>query len=211
MLRSVSFAGALFSAAKTSSRKSLKSLSLQGSGAAAVSVPHSVFFRQSKQNEFQFQHFSTTSYDRYDDDLEEEINSLLKSNKTAPFSFKKESTPISENETRATEPTNPNFKTGDWNCPNCNEHCFASKQNCYVCNTLKPTDTPPRVFGETQVSATGSSNPNFKFGDWNCPNCNEHCFASKQKCYVCRTARPSGTPSAPGPPRPIVPILAALL
>ena len=32
------------------------------------------------------------------------------------------------------------MRPGDWTCPSCNSHVFASKRECYLCQTSKPTD-----------------------------------------------------------------------
>ena len=29
-------------------------------------------------------------------------------------------------------------------------------------------------------------------GDWNCPSCNAHNFASRNECFKCRTPKPGG-------------------
>ena len=31
-------------------------------------------------------------------------------------------------------------RRGDWTCPSCKGYVFASKQECYLCQTPKPTD-----------------------------------------------------------------------
>jgi hypothetical protein len=31
-----------------------------------------------------------------------------------------------------------NYRPGDWDCPDCNAHCFASKTLCFKCNARKP-------------------------------------------------------------------------
>ena len=35
-------------------------------------------------------------------------------------------------------------RPGDWTCPSCGANCFASKSNCFRCNTPKPD---PRMMG----------------------------------------------------------------
>ena len=44
------------------------------------------------------------------------------------------------------KPRNRNVRQGDWTCPNCAAHVFASKTACYKCRTPKPnTIKPPRT------------------------------------------------------------------
>ena len=35
------------------------------------------------------------------------------------------------------------FRAGDWNCPACNAHNFASKTACFRCQAPKPDNLPP--------------------------------------------------------------------
>mmetsp|Transcript_90253 Transcript_90253/g.162741 ORF Transcript_90253/g.162741 Transcript_90253/m.162741 type:complete len:271 (+) Transcript_90253:69-881(+) len=60
-----------------------------------------------------------------------------------------------------------NMRPGDWACPSCNNHNYASRENCNRCQ--RPKNTPP----------------NFRDGDWMCPKCNNHNFASKNACNKC--------------------------
>jgi hypothetical protein len=56
------------------------------------------------------------------------------------------------------------MKKGDWNCPNCNYLCYASKYKCPKCLTNKIVNKKP--------------------GDWTC-SCGEINFASRTKCRKC--------------------------
>ena len=56
-------------------------------------------------------------------------------------------------------------KPGDWNCPNCNDLNFASRNECRKCSTIKPVIK--------------------KEGDWYCLNCNDLNFASRIECRKC--------------------------
>lgn len=57
------------------------------------------------------------------------------------------------------------MKEGDWNCPSCGNHNYASRVNCNRCAMLRP---------------------GFKQGDWVCRGCKYHNFASKEVCHQCK-------------------------
>lgn len=61
-----------------------------------------------------------------------------------------------------------NMRPGDWVCPGCANHNYASREACNKCKRSK--NTPP----------------NFRDGDWMCPKCNNHNFASKAVCNKCQ-------------------------
>ena len=65
------------------------------------------------------------------------------------------------------------FKLGDWECPTCGRHNYASKSHC----------TGPRCpsRGETWCKACKTwRSICFKEGDWACSNCQNHNYASKE-------------------------------
>lgn len=45
------------------------------------------------------------------------------------------------------------LKAGDWVCPSCQFHNFASRQECYRCQVMKPDDA--KVYGHEDVDAGG--------------------------------------------------------
>ncbi|TPX57043.1 hypothetical protein SpCBS45565_g08284 [Spizellomyces sp. 'palustris'] len=73
-------------------------------------------------------------------------------------------------------------RPGDWFCPNCQFHNFASRRNCVKCSLTVTLPAPPRSFA-----------PN-KPGDWACPNpaCGFHNFQYRNECKVCQTVKPAG-------------------
>ncbi|KAF7722456.1 hypothetical protein EC973_003121 [Apophysomyces ossiformis] len=77
------------------------------------------------------------------------------------------------------------LRPGDWNCPNCSFHNFASRRNCFKCNAENPNPSavPPPMPA-----------PTFNPGDWICPNhsCSFHNYASRNQCMKCGSYRPSG-------------------
>ena len=81
-------------------------------------------------------------------------------------------------------------RPGDWDCPACNGHNFASKSACYKCSTPKPNVLPP--------------DPLRKPGDWDCTSCGNNNFASRTACNRCALPKPAelGTYSGPGGPAP---------
>ncbi|KAG0184457.1 hypothetical protein DFQ28_011093 [Apophysomyces sp. BC1034] len=77
------------------------------------------------------------------------------------------------------------LRPGDWNCPNCSFHNFASRRNCFKCNAENPNPaTAPQPMPA----------PTFNPGDWICPNhsCSFHNYASRNQCMKCGSYRPSG-------------------
>jgi len=82
----------------------------------------------------------------------------------------------------------------DWDCPSCNAHNFADKTACYVCSLPKPEGG----FGGGQSGGyNGGSRGGRKrgredrrAGDWDCPQCAAHNFASKTACFKCNIPKP---------------------
>lgn len=66
----------------------------------------------------------------------------------------------------------PPMRDGDWICPACSNHNFASRDSCNRCG--QPRDAPP----------------NFRPGDWMCKECKNHNFASKNSCNRCGAPKP---------------------
>ncbi|KAI7885020.1 hypothetical protein K492DRAFT_172753 [Lichtheimia hyalospora FSU 10163] len=133
------------------------------------------------------------------------------------------------------QPKNRTLRPGDWNCPTCGFHNFASRRTCFKCNTENPI-APPGSFQAAPMAAppppppsmanapTAAAAPptmptpppphhvpNFIQGDWMCPNysCGFHNYASRFQCFKCGTYRPqnAGSPQPPPPgmgyaPRP---------
>lgn len=71
-------------------------------------------------------------------------------------------------------------RPGDWTCPNCGDHVYASRSNCRKCDTPKPAN------GHLQVDNL----PELFGGDWRCPNCFDHVYASRAVCRKCNTPKP---------------------
>eukprot|EP00933_Yihiella_yeosuensis_P021908 TRINITY_DN17271_c0_g1_i6.p1 TRINITY_DN17271_c0_g1~~TRINITY_DN17271_c0_g1_i6.p1 ORF type:complete len:269 (+),score=48.60 TRINITY_DN17271_c0_g1_i6:86-892(+) len=65
-----------------------------------------------------------------------------------------------------------NMRQGDWICPNCSNHNYASRDNCNKCG--RPKNAPA----------------NFRDGDWMCPACQNHNYASKTACNKCGAPKP---------------------
>lgn len=66
----------------------------------------------------------------------------------------------------------PGTRPGDWICPGCNNHNYASRDNCNKCQ--HPRAAP--------VS--------FRGGDWMCPACQNHNYASRDNCNKCQAPKP---------------------
>ncbi|KAI8050373.1 hypothetical protein BDF22DRAFT_150134 [Syncephalis plumigaleata] len=76
-------------------------------------------------------------------------------------------------------PASTHSRPGDWACPNCQFHNFATRQYCLKCQTPAPAGTS---------STPGGRHPD----DWTCPNtrCNFLNYASRSQCLRCSTYRP---------------------
>lgn len=94
-----------------------------------------------------------------------------------------------------------NFKNGDWMCQGCGNHNFASRDSCNKCHARKARPVPTSSYGAASYGAAPVENfagkrynpygpgvqaVNMKDGDWMCPNCNNHNFASRTACNKCR-------------------------
>ncbi|CAG8529749.1 6179_t:CDS:2 [Diversispora eburnea] len=82
-------------------------------------------------------------------------------------------------------PAQTPFRPGDWYCPSCNSHNFASRFQCIRCGISKP----PQISGNTPSTA------NMKPGDWLCRNeiCGYHNFAKRTHCAKCGMPSNSGS------------------
>ncbi|KAI7866326.1 hypothetical protein BDF14DRAFT_1813984 [Spinellus fusiger] len=115
------------------------------------------------------------------------------------------------------------FRPGDWYCPNtsCGFQNFASRATCFRCHTPNPTPfnnytqpsygyTPePNNYGNGYGHSNYNSSYNigyppsasggtFRAGDWYCPSCNAHNFASRFQCLKCSANKPYAPQSTPG-------------
>jgi hypothetical protein len=77
------------------------------------------------------------------------------------------------------------LKPGDWLCPGCNFHNFASRVQCFKCYAPVPMDAPigfnptngpggfmPGYGQQPGFGYGGAPPPNVRPGDWSCPQCN---------------------------------------
>ena len=106
-----------------------------------------------------------------------------------------------------------NLKPGDWMCPKCKNHNYASKKICNrsSCDAKKPYDgqagndrrggnndrrggNNDRRGGnnDRRGGHNQTSDSDIKQGDWFCPKCNNHNYASKEICNraSCDTRKP---------------------
>ena len=85
---------------------------------------------------------------------------------------------------------------GDWIC-SCNVHNFRSRNTCISCGTRKTVEQPSStVSSEWQNPSVTVIPEPVKSGDWTCPTCKFHNFASRDICKSCPTAKPPNTPAA---------------
>ncbi|BDA42771.1 probable zinc finger Ran-binding domain-containing protein 2 at C-terminar half [Coccomyxa sp. Obi] len=94
-------------------------------------------------------------------------------------------------------------KPGDWACPACNANNFARRMECYQCSEPRPASAGPVPSREPRFGSRDNFRdgprrdaPVMKQGDWMCPECNGHNFASRSDCFRCSFPRPASA----GPP-----------
>jgi hypothetical protein len=89
--------------------------------------------------------------------------------------------------------TSSPFRPGDWTCPSCTAHVFASRSACFKCGDSRPDgdegeagayDGARKAFPEEMSGRRGRP------GDWTCPSCTAHVFASKSACFKCGAEKP---------------------
>jgi len=88
------------------------------------------------------------------------------------------------------------LKKGDWQCPKCSAHNFASKTACYDCAEPRPVDQP-RFEQPQQPRKTGfggGARRGALPGDWACPSCTRHNYARRTSCFSCDAPRPAHLP-----------------
>jgi len=81
----------------------------------------------------------------------------------------------------------PNMRPGDWICPKCAEHNYASKTACRRCATPKPFGG--NIHG-APVAPLARGNKTPMPGDWYCPTCSDLQFARNLSCRKCGTSKP---------------------
>lgn len=94
-------------------------------------------------------------------------------------------------------------RPGDWLCPACNNHNYASRTACNKCQANKPPNpaapapVPQNPYealfsaAYTLPQAGGGAGGKMRPGDWMCTGCSNHNYASRQKCNRCQTDRPA--------------------
>jgi len=96
----------------------------------------------------------------------------------------------------------PGKHPGDWICANCGALCFVSRDRCFKCQAPKQPWLPgfpaPGRFPLGFPRQHQYKHP----GDWCCPRCFDHVYASRAFCRKCNTAKPQqpliATPSVLG-------------
>lgn len=106
-------------------------------------------------------------------------------------------------------------RPGDWTCPSCHAHNFASRGACFKCKQPKTTsggggsgnssslkDSGSDTFSGGGKDTAGTSpgggpSGNFRPGDWICVSCRAHNFASRSACFKCKQRKSGSEGVAP--------------
>ena len=91
-------------------------------------------------------------------------------------------------------------RPGDWTCPGCSAHNFASRSVCFKCKNAKPGGGGGSLGGsaggdfstKAPEPAGGPAGGNFRPGDWICSGCRAHNFASRSACFKCKQRKAGG-------------------
>ena len=85
------------------------------------------------------------------------------------------------------------LRPGDWLCPSCRAHNFASRTACFKCKARKggvESGSGIRDEHSKRVDSSDGSSDRGGFpmrsGDWLCDNCGAHNFASRGACFKCK-------------------------
>lgn len=76
-------------------------------------------------------------------------------------------------------------RPGDWACPACGNHNYASRTACNRCKA--PRGAP----GAAAAPMAGGSGSVMRPGDWACPLCGNHNYASRTECNRCKAPKTS--------------------
>lgn len=92
-------------------------------------------------------------------------------------------------------------RPGDWTCPGCHAHNFASRSVCFKCKNAKAGGSGGGggFSGDVSKSSEPAGGPtagNFRPGDWICTGCRAHNFASRSACFKCKQRKSGGEQSS---------------
>merc|ERR1719272_1587249 len=92
-------------------------------------------------------------------------------------------------------------RPGDWTCPACQNHNYASREACNKCQTPKMMGAGMQQGmdmggmgmgmgmgngnGMGMGAMMGNMGANMRQGDWMCPACQNHNYASREACNKC--------------------------
>merc|ERR1712216_715012 len=87
-----------------------------------------------------------------------------------------------------------NFRPGDWICPSCGNHNYASKVACNKCGMPKAADMQSQILTSVAQAWMGqqgwgggvsTSGQQMRPGDWECKACGNVNYASREVCNKC--------------------------
>ena len=81
-----------------------------------------------------------------------------------------------------------NRRAGDWDCPQCGALVFASRWECFKCNSPRPDGGSSAGGGDWQQSEQQQQQSR-RPGDWDCRSCGAMVFGSKNSCFKCGSSK----------------------
>ena len=82
----------------------------------------------------------------------------------------------------------PVLRRGDWLCPDCGAHCFASRSSCFRCSADRPASAGSADDYGPASRVANEPRP----GDWACSACGASNFARRSQCFKCGEDAPAG-------------------
>ncbi|CAK9088853.1 RanBP2-type zinc finger protein At1g67325 [Durusdinium trenchii] len=92
---------------------------------------------------------------------------------------------------KGTRISDAGLREGDWICMSCANHNYADKVNCNKCGLAAENNKQlmsPRAPQATSMPGTQE----FREGDWVCPSCSNHNYASRLACNKCKIVTKPG-------------------
>ena len=94
----------------------------------------------------------------------------------------------------------PPRREGDWVCPTCRANVFSTRNECFRCQSPKPSGVGVNGASSGRGKRGGhngafsgpfSGGPPRREGDWTCPTCNANVYSTRTACFRCSAPKPA--------------------